>query len=68
MDAQHHDQVPDSDVLERKANELICLMFSVCEEKKRGISMPDARASSLTHAAMAVQNAIQTFLALARVR
>ena len=65
MNTQHHDQAPNGD-LERKANELISLMFSVCEEEIRGISMPDARASLLANAAMAVQSAIQIFLTLAR--
>jgi len=68
MDLQHSDYIPGIDDLERKADELISLMFSLCEERLRGIaSMPDARASSLAHAVMAVQNAIQTFQALTRM-
>jgi hypothetical protein len=68
MDIQDHDQVPGSDDLERKTQELISLMFSLCEEEIRGIVMPDARASSLAHAVMTAQYAIQTFTALARIR
>ena len=67
MNTQHHDQAPNGD-LERKANELISLMFSVCEKEIRGVSMPDARASSLAYAAVGAQNAMLTFLALARIR
>ena len=69
MDIQRSDHVPSLDALERNADMFISLMFSLCEERIRGISsMPDARASSLAHAVMAVQNAIQTFQALARIR
>jgi len=69
MDSQYRDQVQSIDELERKADELFSLMFSLCEKQiSKASDMPDARASSLVHAAMAVQNAIQTFLALARIR
>ena len=69
MDTQDRDQAPSIDELERRANELTALMLSLCEEKIRKVpAMPDARASSLAHAAMAVRDAIQTFLALARIR
>jgi len=69
MDTQHQDQVPGVDALEDKAEELISLMLYVCEERIRKVSaMPDARASSLANAAMMARFAIQTFLALARIR
>jgi len=69
MDTQHHDQIPGIDELERKAEELFSLMLLLCEKQiSKASDMPDARASSLVHAAMAVQNAIQAFLALARIR
>ena len=68
MDSQHSDHVPGLDDWERNADELISLMFALCEERIRGTaSMPDARASALAYAVMAVQNAIQTFQALARI-
>ena len=67
MDTEHH--VSGIDELERKAEELISLMLSLCEERIRKASaMPDARASSLAYAAMAVREAIQTFLELERIR
>ena len=69
MDTQHSDQAPDLDDLGRKADELISLMFSRCEERiNRTSAMPDAHASSLAHAAIAAQHAIHTFLVLARIR
>lgn len=69
MDTQHRDQASSIDELERRAKELIALMLSLSEERIRSVSaVPDARASSLAHAAMAVRNSIQTFLALARIR
>ena len=69
MDTQHHDQVPGIDEFERKGGELVSLMLSLCEERIGKVSaMPDARASSLAHAVLAVRDAIQTFLALARIR
>jgi hypothetical protein len=67
----HHNNAPNPDVedLERKAAEFIKLLFTLCEERMYGVSaMPDARASSLAHAVMAAQNAIQTFINLARIR
>ena len=68
MDTQRSDHVPDVDDFERKADKLISLMFSLCEERIHGIpSMPDTRAASLAHAVMTVQNAIQTFQTLARM-
>ena len=67
MDTQRSDDVSDSDALENKADELIRLMLSFCEDEIREVSaMTDARASSLATSAMAAQNAIHTFLALAR--
>jgi hypothetical protein len=69
MDAQHHGHVTGFEDFEHKAEELISLTLSLCEEwlRERTV-MPDARASSLAHAAMAMRDAIQTFLALARIR
>jgi hypothetical protein len=55
MDTQHHDPILDIQVLEHKADELISLMFSLCEEELRRSAMPDARATSLIHAVMAVR-------------
>jgi hypothetical protein len=66
-----HNNAPNSDVedLENKAAEFIKLLFTLCEERICGVAaIPDARASSLTHAVMAAQNAIQTFVNLARIR
>ena len=61
-------QVPGIDELECRANELNALMLSLCEERIREVpAMPDARASSLAHAALAVRDAIHTFLAVARI-
>jgi len=69
MDTQHSSHVSDSDALENKADELIRLMLSFCEEEIREVAaMPDARASALANAAMSAQNAIHTFLALTRIR
>jgi|GEM_PF-6621667 len=69
MDSQDYDQAPDIDELERKGNELTTLTLSLCEERIRMVpTMPDACTSSLAHAAMTVRDAIQTFLALARIR
>ena len=68
MDTQNRDQSPGINELEYRANELIAFMFALCEERIRKVSaMPDARASSLAHAAMAVRDAIQTFLILTRI-
>jgi hypothetical protein len=69
MKNQRNDPIHDVEDLERKAAELVSLTFSLCEERIRSVSvMPDARASSLAHAAMAVRDAIQTFLALIHIR
>jgi hypothetical protein len=69
MDTQHNGKAFNIDELEYKTDELISLMLSLCEERMRGSSaMPDARSSSLTYAALAVRDATQTFLALARIR
>jgi len=69
MDIRNRDQAPGIDELERRANELNTLMLSLCEERIREVpAMPDARASSLAHAALAVRDAIRTFLAVARIR
>ena len=57
------------DELERKAEDLISLMLSLCEERiHKAPAMPDAHASSLAYAAMAAREAIHTFLALKRIR
>ena len=65
----HHNEYPVIGELERKAEELINLMLSLCEEEIHVTSaMPDFRASSLASAAMTAQNAIQAFLALTRIR
>jgi len=43
MDTQHHDYVPGIDELERKAEELISLILSLCEEQISKVSdIPDA--------------------------
>jgi hypothetical protein len=69
MDTQHHDQAPGIAELERKAEELFSLMLPLCEEQiSKASHMSDAHASSLAHAAMAVQNTIKAFLALVRIR
>jgi hypothetical protein len=69
MDMQHNVHVLHTEELERMADELISLMLSLCEEEIRDTSaVPDARISSLAHAAMAAQNAIQTFMAVERIR
>ena len=69
MDTQHRDKATRVEELERKANELISLMISLCEERiSRTSAMPDAHASSLALAAMAALDAIKTFLALERIR
>jgi hypothetical protein len=68
MDNHKYDLNLKIEDLERKAAEFITLMFSMCEERLRDVSaVPDARASSLAHAVMAAQNAIQTFVNLARI-
>ena len=68
MDFQCSGQIPDVDDLERKAEELISHILSLCEERIRGISpTSDPRASGLAVAAMAARNAVRTFLALARI-
>jgi len=68
MDIQRNDRILDLEALERNADKLLSLMFSLCEERICGLSsMPDAHASLLAHAVMAVQNAIQTFQALTRI-
>jgi len=69
MDIQRDDKIHDIDVLERKAEKMISLIFSMCEEEiHKAPAMLKTRASSLIHAAMAAQYAIQTFLTLARIR
>ena len=69
MDTKNRDQIPGIDALEDKAQELFSLMLSVCEDRiGRVPAWPDAHASSLVHAVMAVQCAINTFLILARIR
>ena len=69
MDTQHCDQVPSIDEFEHKADELISLMLSLCEKRiRRTSAMPEARASSLAYTVMTAQNAMRTFLALARIR
>jgi hypothetical protein len=69
MDAQNHNHANSLEEFEGKADELISLMFALCEERLREIAaIRDARASSLAHAAMAVRDALQTFLALQRIR
>ena len=68
MDTQRDDHVLDIDDLERKADKLIRLILSMCEDRIRACAKGDARASSLANAAIAAQNAIYTFLALARIR
>jgi len=68
MDIQRNNHIPGLDDWERSADELISLMFALCEDRiRRAPSMPDARASTLAHAVMAAQNAIQTFQALVRI-
>ena len=65
MDTQHNVYAPHAGELERRADELMSLMFFLCEEEiQKTSAMPDARTSSLAHAVMATQNAIQTFMAL----
>ena len=69
MDSHTNDPSLNTEDLEHKALELVNLMFALCEERIRGISaMPDAPASPLSSAAMAVRDAIQTFLTLERIR
>ena len=69
MKIQNTDYVSGIDELEHKAAGLFRLMLSLCEERMRKVAaMPDARASSLAHAAMAVQTTILTFMALVRIR
>jgi len=67
MDTQRSNHIPGLDDWERNADELIGLMFALCEERICGRSMPDNRAVSLAHAVLTAQNAIQTFQALARM-
>jgi hypothetical protein len=67
MDTIHHKTVPDIGDLERKADELIHLMLSLCEERLNKIAMPDAHALSLASAAMSARYAVLAFLALARI-
>jgi len=68
METQRNDHLPGLDDWERDADELISLMFDLCEERiRRTASMPDPRASTLAYAVLTVQNAIQTFQALARM-
>ncbi|MDR3176847.1 MAG: hypothetical protein LBU06_10015 [Desulfovibrio sp.] len=68
MDTQYHEHIHGIDELERKADELISLMLSLCEERIRGLpAMPDARATSLIHTAMSARYAVRAFLALARI-
>ena len=69
MKTQNTDHVPGIDELEHKADGLFSLMLSLCEERICKFSATqDARASSLAHAAMAVQTTILTFMALVRIR
>ena len=68
METQRNDHVLDIDDLERKADELIRLILSMCEDRILASAKGDYRASSLANAAIAAQNAIHTFLALARIR
>jgi hypothetical protein len=69
MDNHKYAPNPKIEDLERKAPEFINLLFTLCEGRIRGVSsMQDAHASSLAHAVMAAQNAIQTFINLARIR
>jgi hypothetical protein len=66
MDTQHHAHIHGIDEFERKADELINLMLSLCEEELRRPAMPDAHALSLASAAMAARYAVLAFLALTR--
>ena len=68
MDTEHHAHVTDTEEYERKAGDLFSLLLALCEEKIAAVSKPDAHAASLAHAVMAVQNAMRTFLNLARIR
>ena len=68
MKTQLDDHVPGIAELENKANELTCLMFSMCEERIHNVPvMPDAHTESLANAAMAARYAIKTFLTLERI-
>jgi hypothetical protein len=68
MDEHKYDPNPEVEDLERKADELVSLMFDLCEEQVNAdFKLPDACAPSLASAAMAVREAIQTFLTLKRI-
>jgi hypothetical protein len=68
MDNHKYAPNPKIEDLERKATELVSLMFSLCEERICADFMPpDARVPSLVSAAMTAREAIQTFLMLQRI-